>query len=78
MIQGFVSAVSADAFLDEKTKSSYYFVDVQMIESELAKLGSVTLLPGMPVDAFLKTEDRSPASYVIAPIANFFQRAFRD
>ena len=78
VIQGFVSAVSADAFLDEKTKSSYYFVDVQMIESELAKLGSVTLLPGMPVDAFLKTEDRSPASYVIAPIANFFQRAFRD
>jgi len=35
-------------------------------------------LPGMPVDAFLKTESRSPASYVTRPITDFFAKAFRD
>lgn len=78
IIDGTVTAVSADAFLDEKTKSSYYFVDVQLIDSETKKLGGVELLPGMPVDAFLKTESRSPATYLTAPIADFFTRAFRD
>lgn len=78
MIAGRVTAVSADAFLDEKTKSSYYFVDVKLIDSEMQKLGDVDLLPGMPVDAFIKTESRTPASYMARPIANFFTRAFRD
>ncbi len=78
MIAGRVSAVSADAFLDERTQASYYFVDVRLIDQELQKLGGVELLPGMPVEAFLQTEARSPASYVTRPIADFFVKAFRD
>lgn len=78
IIAGRVTAVSADAFLDEKTQTSYYFVDVKLIESELRRLGAVELLPGMPVDAFLKTESRTPASYLTRPIADFFVKAFRD
>ena len=78
MIDGRVTAISADAFRDEKTQAFYYFVDVQLFESEMQKLGSVELLPGMPVDAFLKTENRSPASYVLRPITDFFSKAFRD
>lgn len=78
IIAGRVTAVSADTFLDEKTQTSYYFVDVRMIESELQKLGDVELISGMPVEAFLETEGRTPASYVIRPITDFFARAFRD
>ena len=78
IIDGRVTAVSADAFLDEKTKTSYYFVDVKLIESEMQRLGAVDLMPGMPVDAFIKTESRTPASYVFRPITDFFARAFRD
>lgn len=78
IIDGRVSAISADAFRDEKTQAFYYFVDVQLIESEMQKLGAVELLPGMPVDAFLRTESRSPASYVIRPVTDFFAKAFRD
>jgi HlyD family secretion protein len=78
IVAGQVTAVSADAFLDEKTQTSYYFVDVKLIDREIEKLGGVELIPGMPVEAFLRTEGRSPASYVLKPITDFFARAFRD
>jgi HlyD family secretion protein len=78
MIEGRVTAVSADAFLDPVTQSYYYFVDVSMTQDELKKLGNVDLLPGMPVEAFLTTTSRSPGSYVIKPIADYFAKAFRD
>lgn len=78
MIDGIVTAVSADAFRDESKQTFYYFVDVALIEGELSKLGDVELISGMPVEAFLTTESRSPASYVIKPIADYFAKAFRD
>lgn len=78
IVAGRVTAVSADAFLDEKTQGSYYFVDVKLIETELQRLGAIELLSGMPVEAFLRTDSRSPASYVVKPISDFFAKAFRD
>jgi len=78
IIQGRVTAVSADAFLDQTSQSYYYSIDVSLIESELKKLGQVEVLPGMPVEAFLTTTGRSPASYVIKPIGDYFAKAFRD
>ncbi len=78
IIDGRVTAVSADAFLDEKTKAFYYFVDVKLFDSEVVKLGAVDLVPGMPVEAFIKTEIRTPASYITRPISDFFAKAFRD
>jgi HlyD family secretion protein len=78
MIGARVTAVSADAFVDDKKGTSYYFVDVQLIQSEMRKLGNVELKSGMPVDAFIQTESRSPASYVFRPITDFFSKALRD
>jgi HlyD family secretion protein len=78
IIDGRVTAISADAFVDEKTQKPYYFVDVRLIDSEMKKLGKVELIPGMPVEAFLQTEGRTPASYVTRPVTDFFTRAFRD
>lgn len=78
IIAGRVTAVSADATLDEKTQTAYYLVDVELIEREMQRLGDVELISGMPVEAFLQTEGRTPASYVVRPITDFFARAFRD
>jgi HlyD family secretion protein len=77
MIEGRVTAVSADALLDPVTHSFYYFVEVVLGQDELRKLGH-ELIPGMPVEAFLATDGRSPASYAVKPIADYFTRAFRD
>ena len=78
IIDGRVSAISADVFRDEKTQTFYYFADIQLIDGQLKKLGGVKLMPGMPVEAFIRTDQRSPATYVIKPIEDFFTKAFRD
>jgi HlyD family secretion protein len=78
IIEGRVTAVSADTFVDPKTLGSYYFVDVRLTDSGLRKLGDTVLISGMPVEAFLTTSSRSPASYIIKPVADYLTRAFRD
>ena len=42
------------------------------------RLGDVNLVPGMPVEVFVKTEDRTVASYLARPIMDQFNRAFRE
>ena len=78
IILGEVSSISADVFKDPVTRRSYYEVTLTMDESELAKLGERALLPGMPVEAFLSTESRTPLNYVLQPLLTYFDRAFRD
>lgn len=56
---GAVSRVSADAFTDEATGFRFYEVEIVLDEGEIERLDR-TLLPGMPVEAFIRTEDRSP------------------
>ena len=56
MIAGEVTYISADAFMDERTQKLYYLVEVSLIEEELQKLGEVTLISGMPVEAFFTTQ----------------------
>jgi HlyD family secretion protein len=78
IILGNVRQVSADAFRDQLTQKSYYNVAVALEETELAKLGHKDLIPGMPVEAFLATESRSPLNYLLRPIVFYFNRSFRD
>ena len=77
-ILGRVSNISADAFLDPTTRKLYYDVEVSLLEGEIDKLGENTLISGMPVDAFISTESRSPLNYITKPIMDYFDRAFRD
>lgn len=77
-IVGTVSKLSADAFTDETTGQSYYQAELSPKPDELAKLEGQTLLPGMPVEAFIKTSDRSPLSYLVKPLMGYFKKAFRE
>lgn len=47
-------------------------------KEELAKLKDLEILPGMPVEAFLKTDDRTPLSYLTKPLTDYFGRALRE
>ena len=38
----------------------YYRADIRLDDGMLEKLGELVLMPGMPVEAFIKTGDRSP------------------
>jgi len=77
-IFGKVVKVSADVFQDEVTGGSYYSAEIEPNAGEMDRLGDVELLPGMPVEAFIKTEDRSPLSYLTKPFMDYFNRAFRE
>jgi HlyD family secretion protein len=77
-IFGKVVKVSADVFRDEVTGISYYSAEIEPNEGEIDRLGGVELLPGMPVEAFIKTADRSPLSYLTKPFTDYFNRAFRE
>ncbi|MGR3492173.1 MAG: HlyD family type I secretion periplasmic adaptor subunit [Shimia sp.] len=76
---GRVQQVSADVFADDRTGQRYYRSEIVLQEGEIDRLpeGSV-LTPGMPVDAFIRTEDRSPLGYLVKPVADYFTRAFRE
>ena len=77
-IIGEVTLVSADAFTDEATGARYYRAEVVLQPGEIEKLEGRNLMPGMQVDVFLSTEARSPMAYLVEPIAEYFNRAFRE
>lgn len=75
---GQVQLISADAFQDEATQASYYRARISINEAQRARLPEdVTLLPGMPVEAFIRTGDMSPIAYLTKPLTDYFARAFR-
>lgn len=77
-INGSVTKISADIFTDEATGASFYVIELLPDEGEIAKLDGKTLLPGMPVEVFIRTGDRSPLEYLVKPLAGYFNRAFRE
>ncbi|WP_109465527.1 HlyD family type I secretion periplasmic adaptor subunit [Albibacillus kandeliae] len=78
-IFGTVTKLSADAFEDTNSRVSFYRAEIALNEGEQAKLpeGSV-LIPGMPVESFIRTNDRTPLAYLIEPFVAFFAKAFRE
>lgn len=76
---GRVALISADAFEDETLGLTYYRAEITLNPGELDKLneGDV-LIPGMPVEAFIRTADRTPIAYLVKPLADYFKRAFRE
>ncbi len=78
-LKGEVTLISADAFTDDSTRASFYRVELQLAEGEIDRLpGDMTLIPGMPVESFVRTADRSPMDYLIKPLADYFAKAFRE
>lgn len=76
---GIVIQISADAFQDEGSQVSYYRAEIVLKDGEINRLpAGSTLIPGMPVEAFIRTEDRTPLAYLIKPFMDYFSRAFRE
>jgi HlyD family secretion protein len=77
-IDGDISVVSADITQEQRTGASYYTARVLLKPEELAKLGSAKLVPGMPVDVFIKTQGRTALSYLTKPLRDQAERAFKE
>lgn len=77
-LNGQVSRVSADVSEDQKTGVRYFTVRIAVPPEELAKLGNFKIISGMPVEAFIHTNSRTVISYLVRPLTDQLQRAFRE
>ena len=76
---GRVVQISADAFQDDARQISYYRAEIVLSEGEQDKIPQgITLIPGMPVESFIKTNDRTPLAYLVKPLADYFAKAMRE
>ena len=51
---------------------------IKVSEDELSKLKELRLVPGMPAEVYIKTGERSVASYLVRPLLDQMQRALRE
>ncbi len=77
-LNGTVVRIAADTTTDQRTGQSYYLVRISMTADEITRLGDVKLAPGMPVEAFIQTGERTMLSYLVKPLHDQLKRSFRE
>lgn len=77
-LNGHVSRIAADLTYDERTAMSWYLVRISVAPEELGRLDGLTLVPGMPSEALIQTGERTALSYLVKPLTDQFNRAFRE
>lgn len=79
-VHGHVTWVSAQHVQDERAGAAppYYVVRIAIDPGETRKLNGLTLIPDMPVETFIETTSRSLLSYVLRPLHDQIDRAFRE
>ncbi|AYG68611.1 MULTISPECIES: HlyD family type I secretion periplasmic adaptor subunit [unclassified Rhizobium] len=77
-LNGQVDTISADLVTDQRSGQGYYVVRAKVAKTEWDRLGQLTPLPGMPVEAFLQTGQRSVLAYLTKPMTDQIRRAFRE
>lgn len=73
-----VMNVTPDIITDEETHRSYYKAEVELKDGELTKLDGKALVAGMPVEVYIQTGERTPLSYLMKPVTDYFSRAMRE
>jgi HlyD family secretion protein len=77
-INGTVIRIAADTSTDQRTGQNYYLVRIAMSDAEVKRLGDLKLTPGMPLEAFIQTGERTMLSYLIKPLRDQLVRSFRQ
>lgn len=77
-LAGRLTLLSADVLADTRTGSSYFAARVELTPGEAARLADRALVPGMPVEVFLQTGDRTAFEWLVKPFTDYFSHAFRE
>lgn len=75
---GHLIEASPDSTVDQMTGAQYFTVWLEIEKEEMKKLGDLTLIPGMPAECFIQTEERTVWSYLTKPAHDSLRRAFRE
>lgn len=73
-----VTFVSPDRVIDEATHQPYYTVRLKIHGALPDSIRQDQIYPGMPVEAYISTGDRTFFEYLLRPIQDSFSRAFRE
>ena len=82
-ILGQVSRISADLASEQEQTAgqpppAYYTVRISLSAEEIARLGDLRLIPGMPAEIFIQTHERTPLEYLLKPLHEQIARTFRE
>jgi HlyD family secretion protein len=77
-LNGRVIRISGDIVQDQKSGATYYLIHIAIPTDEIARLNDLKLLPGIPVDAFIQTGERTVLSYLTKPLREQIVKAFRE
>lgn len=77
-VSGKVVYVSADAIEGKQPGEIYYLARIQLQEEALARVKDLDISPGMPVEVFVQTGQRTFFEYLMKPITDSFARAFKE
>jgi membrane fusion protein, type I secretion system len=78
LVQGAVIYVSGDRLVEQQTGTPYYVVQVDVPAEALAQAGNLRLQAGMPAEVFIRTDSRTTADYLFAPVTAYLRRAMRE
>jgi HlyD family secretion protein len=73
---GEVSRVAADLTREPQANQAYYVARISLPDAETRRLGQLKLVPGMPAEVFIRTDERSVLSYLIKPLRDQVAKAF--
>ena len=77
-IPGVVTQVSADRFVDDKTGEAYYKVVTKVLPEGAALIANLQIRPGMPVQMFVKTGERTMMNYLLRPILDHLKLSMTE
>lgn len=77
-LNGVVISVSANTSVDPVTGFPFYTVKIEIPTDEISRLKGLTLVPGMPAEAFMQTDKRTVINYLLKPATDQLSRAFRE
>ncbi|HJU70320.1 MAG TPA: HlyD family type I secretion periplasmic adaptor subunit [Paucimonas sp.] len=77
-VPGIVTQVSADRMVEEKTGAPYYKLKAQVAPEGMKMISHLQVRPGMPVEAFVKTGERTMMSYLLKPLFDRANTALRE
>ncbi|AJI94832.1 type I secretion membrane fusion, HlyD family protein [Yersinia ruckeri] len=77
-VEGTVTLLSADRLLDERTEEPYYSMRVEVSETGRQKLDGLDVKPGMPVQGFVRTGERTLMNYLFKPLMDRLHMALTE
>jgi HlyD family secretion protein len=75
---GKLTYLSADQQMDERNNYAYFVARAEIEPESLKVNAKTTLYPGMPAEVLIINKPRRAIDYLLAPITESFDRAFRE